>query len=78
MRYVFKMVKRVPGPGDASINGASEVTDDYIGSGDHHVLSFNIGDVADFHVANVVLDKTVAKAANGAASIMFLNQILSC
>lgn len=65
MRYVFKMVKKLqPAPGSQT-NGTSEVSDDYVGEGDYHVMAFDIGDVADFHVNNVILDKTNAKSQNG-------------
>ncbi|ORX95503.1 hypothetical protein BCR34DRAFT_194889 [Clohesyomyces aquaticus] len=65
MRYVFKMVKRVQPAGDAQVNGASGLSDDYVGTGDFHVMSFDIGDVADLHTPNVVLDKSQTKAQNG-------------
>lgn len=65
MRYIFKMVKRVQPAGDVQVNGTSEVSDDYVGVGDYHVMSFDIGDVADFSVANVVLDKTQGRSQNG-------------
>ena len=65
MRYVFKMVKRVQGANDAQTNGTSESSDDYIGSGDDHVMIFDMGDVADFCVTGVVLDKTHSKGQNG-------------
>ncbi|KAF2471641.1 uncharacterized protein BDR25DRAFT_324831 [Lindgomyces ingoldianus] len=65
MRYVFKMVKRVQPANDAQVNGANEMSDDYVGTGDYHVMSFDIGDVADLHTPNVVLDKSQTKAQNG-------------
>lgn len=65
MRYVFKMVKRVHSVGDIQVNGASDTFDEYIGIGDNHVMAFDIGDVADLSVANVVLDKSQARAQNG-------------
>ncbi|KAF2184326.1 hypothetical protein K469DRAFT_181241 [Zopfia rhizophila CBS 207.26] len=68
MRYIFKMVKRVQPAGDAQVNGASEITDDYVGVGDNYVMAFDIGDVADFHVSNVVLGKPQAKPQNGVSS----------
>lgn len=77
MRYVFKMVKRVQPAGDAQVNGASEISDDYVGVGDTHVMSFDIGDVAHFHVANVVLDKAQAKAQNGASSSLCSMRLLT-
>ncbi|KAF2651361.1 hypothetical protein K491DRAFT_607077 [Lophiostoma macrostomum CBS 122681] len=68
MRYVFKMVKRVQPATESQVNGASETLDDYVGQGDDNVMSFDIGDVADFHVANVVLDKSQSKGQNGITS----------
>ncbi|KAF2441913.1 hypothetical protein P171DRAFT_366245 [Karstenula rhodostoma CBS 690.94] len=68
MRYVFKMVKKVQAANETHVNGNSEPSDDYIGSGDDHVMIFDMGDVADFHVNGVVLDKTHSKGQNGASS----------
>lgn len=77
MRYIFKMVKRVQPATDAQVNGTSDTSDDYIGVGDTHVMAFDIGDVADFHVANVVLEKTQAKAQNGMlASLLNLQSLM--
>ncbi|KAF2872381.1 hypothetical protein BDV95DRAFT_382351 [Massariosphaeria phaeospora] len=67
MRYVFKMVKRVQPAIDAQVNGSSEMPDDYVGVGDSYVMSFDMGDVADFSVPNVILDKTQGKPQNGAS-----------
>jgi hypothetical protein len=61
------MVKKLLPPTNAQTNGSGDVSDDYVGSGDYHVMSFDIGDVADFTVNNVVLDKSHAKATNGTA-----------
>ncbi|KAF2710622.1 hypothetical protein K504DRAFT_266615 [Pleomassaria siparia CBS 279.74] len=68
MRYVFKMVKRIQPAGDAQVKGTNEVSDDYVGVGDSHVMSFDIGDVAHFNVDHVVLDKTQARTQNGVPS----------
>lgn len=70
MRYVFKMVKKVQAAGDTQANGTLELSDDYIGVGDNHVMSFDMSDVADFHVCNVILDKTQSKAQNGMSSFL--------
>ncbi|KAF2740625.1 hypothetical protein EJ04DRAFT_424491 [Polyplosphaeria fusca] len=63
MRYVFKMVKRVQAA-DSQVNGATDISDDYVGVGDYHVMSFDIGDVADFNVSGVTLDKPQTKNQN--------------
>ena len=65
LRYVFKMVKKLLPASNAQTNGASQSSDDYVGSGDYHVMSFDMSDVADFNVNNVVLDKSSAKGQNG-------------
>lgn len=62
---MFKMVKKLLPASNAQINGTGDVSDDYIGAGDYHVMSFDMSDVADFNVNNVVLDKSQAKAQNG-------------
>jgi PAB1-binding protein PBP1 len=67
LRYVFKMVKKLLPAANSQTNGSAESSDDYVGVGDYHVMSFDMSDVADFHVNNVVLDKSAAKGANGTA-----------
>lgn len=68
VRYVFKMVRRVQTAGDQQVNGVSEAAEDYVGVGDNHVMTFDIGDVADLCVGNVVLDKSQVKPQNGLSS----------
>ncbi|KAH8695699.1 hypothetical protein GQ44DRAFT_634871 [Phaeosphaeriaceae sp. PMI808] len=65
LRYVFKMVKKLLQPVTTQTNGTGDAPDDYVGAGDYHVMSFDMGDVADFNVNNVVLDKSQAKGQNG-------------
>jgi PAB1-binding protein PBP1 len=78
MRYVFKMVKRVQPAGEAHTNGAGEASDEYIGVGDTHVMSFDIGDVADFHVNHVLLDnKSQSKVQNGMTNESCKSQLLT-
>ncbi|KAF1849768.1 uncharacterized protein K460DRAFT_272116 [Cucurbitaria berberidis CBS 394.84] len=67
LRYVFKMVKKLLPASHAQTNGSGDVSDDYIGVGDYHVMSFDMSDVADFNVNNVVLDKSQTKGQNGTA-----------
>lgn len=59
------MVKKLVPAANAPTNGTSE-PDNYVGTGDTHVMSFDMADVADFNVNNVVLDKSQAKGQNGA------------
>jgi hypothetical protein len=65
LRYVFKMVKKLMPASNAQTNGTGDVSDDYVGAGDYHVMSFDMSDVADFNVNNVVLDKSSVKGQNG-------------
>ncbi|KAF2004854.1 hypothetical protein P154DRAFT_425781 [Amniculicola lignicola CBS 123094] len=67
MRYVFKMVKRVQPAGESHANGTSELADDYVGAGDNHVMSFDMSDVSDFNVSNVVLDKSQTRGLNASS-----------
>lgn len=66
LRYVFKMVKKLVPASNAQTNGSSD-SDSYVGTGDTYVMSFDMADVADFNVSNVVLDKSQAKGQNGTA-----------
>jgi hypothetical protein len=65
LRYVFKMVKKLLPASNAQTNGTGEASDDYVGVGDYYVKSFDMSDVADFNVNNVVLDKSQVKGQNG-------------
>jgi PAB1-binding protein PBP1 len=58
------MVKKLQPASTSHTNG--DISDEYIGVGDYHVMAFDMSDVADFNVNNVVLDKTQAKTQNGA------------
>jgi PAB1-binding protein PBP1 len=68
LRYVFKMVKKIQPASDSHVNGASDLSGDYVGDGDNHVMSFDVGDVAHFHVPKVNLDKGRARSQNGMSS----------
>ncbi|KAL5120463.1 poly(A)-binding protein binding protein [Pleosporales sp. CAS-2024a] len=68
LRYVFKMVKKLLPPANAQTNGVADPSDDYVGVGDFYVMSFDMSDVADFNVNNVVLDKSQPKPSNGTAA----------
>lgn len=65
LRYVFKMVKKLLPAANPQSNGVGDVSDDYVGVGDYHVMSFDMSDVADFNVNHVVLDKSQVKGQNG-------------
>lgn len=57
------MVKQLQPADNAQPNG--QTADEYAGQGESYVMSFDMSDVADFNVNNVVLDKTQAKGQNG-------------
>ncbi|KAF2399208.1 hypothetical protein EJ06DRAFT_479164 [Trichodelitschia bisporula] len=64
-RYALKMVKKQSSPGKQT----SGATDEYIGSGPDHAMSFNMQDVVDFKAtASVRFDKHQPKGANGVSS----------
>ena len=63
LRYVFKMVKQLQPADNTQANGRP--SDEYAGQGEYYVMSFDMSDVADFNVNNVVLDKTQVKGQNG-------------
>ena len=64
--------------GDGQVNGSSDVTDDYVGVGENHVMSFDIADVADLNVNNVILEKTAVKAPNGMPHVVSDLSLLIC
>lgn len=75
MRYVFKMVKKIQAAVDAPVNGTVETSEDYIGVGDNHVMAFDMSDVAEFHVSNVVLNKAQGKGQNGIFPLFTLHRL---
>jgi PAB1-binding protein PBP1 len=62
--YILKMTKRLQAAPDTA-NGTATPSDDYLGTGDDHLLTFSTQDVVDLAVQNVALDKSTAKAQNG-------------
>ncbi|KAK5153782.1 hypothetical protein LTR04_006161 [Oleoguttula sp. CCFEE 6159] len=66
--YLLKMVKRVYLPAEQQTNGANEPSEEYIGTGEDHIVLFNVQDVADLSVSGVDIGKAEAKAANGLSS----------
>lgn len=64
-RYILKMVKRVGAPAGHQTNGAVELSDEYIGEGEDHVLAIDMQDTVDLEVRNVDLEGSQIKAASG-------------
>jgi hypothetical protein len=52
--YTLKMVKRTRLASQQQTNGNAELSDEYIGEGDDHIMHFDVQDTADLSVANVV------------------------
>ncbi|KAJ6150898.1 hypothetical protein N7470_007492 [Penicillium chermesinum] len=64
----LKMVQNASQESEPKANGVSEIRSPYLGSGLEHVMTFNMKDVANISVPNVVPAEVSAKESNGAAS----------
>jgi hypothetical protein len=62
--YTLKMVKRTRLASHQQTNGNTELSDEYIGEGDDHIMHFDVQDTANLSVANVVTANAHA-AQNG-------------
>jgi hypothetical protein len=62
--YTLKMVKRTRLASQQQTNGNTELSDEYIGEGDDHIMHFDVQDTVDLSVANVVTANAHA-AQNG-------------
>jgi hypothetical protein len=62
--YTLKMVKRTRLASQQQMNGNTELSDEYTGEGDDHIMYFDVQDTADLSVANVVTANAHA-AQNG-------------
>lgn len=51
------------------MNGNSELSDEYIGEGEDHVMTFDVQDTADLYVANVVTENAQA-TQNGMSKLV--------
>ncbi|KAL1304719.1 hypothetical protein AAFC00_003666 [Neodothiora populina] len=67
-RFSMKMVKRISAPSHSQSNGNAEKTNEYIGTGDDHMMMFNLQDTIDLNVWDVQLSATESKAQNGGPS----------
>ncbi|KAF2100946.1 hypothetical protein NA57DRAFT_74543 [Rhizodiscina lignyota] len=67
-RYVLKMVKRLESLGQQQSNGVAELSDEYIGQGEDHVMAFDCQDIVDLNVPNVSMDRTRTRGQNGVYS----------
>ncbi|KAJ5610838.1 hypothetical protein N7510_007557 [Penicillium lagena] len=66
--FLLKMVQRASQENQPKANGVSEVTSPYLGTGPDHSMAFDIKDVADIAVPNVVPAEVSAKESNGASA----------
>ncbi|KAJ5946659.1 hypothetical protein N7454_003498 [Penicillium verhagenii] len=64
--FSLKMVQRAD-ENQSKMNGASDVAGSYLGTGIDHAMSFDIRDVADISVPNVVPAEVSVKESNGAS-----------
>lgn len=61
----MKMVKRISSPGHTQTNGNAEKLNEYIGSGQDHLMAFGLQDIVDLNVSNVQLAASDPKPQNG-------------
>ena len=66
--YILKMVKRIQNS-SGTTNGTMGPSDDYLGTGEDHLLTFPLVDVVDLVVSEVTLDKPPHRAQNGEQSL---------
>ena len=59
--FMFKMVRQISNQTKDGVNGASEPSSDYIGTGPDHTMVFGMGDIIDITIANV---STIAISGN--------------
>ncbi|KAL9065000.1 MAG: hypothetical protein Q9157_007630 [Trypethelium eluteriae] len=65
--YILKMVKRSQSVSNAT-NGSGSSSDEYLGAGEDHMLTFSTAEVVDLMVSEVVLEKSTHKNQNGVVS----------
>ncbi|KAJ6036160.1 SM domain found in ataxin-2 [Penicillium herquei] len=65
--FSLKMVQRVSDDNQSKTNGVSQVASPYLGTGIDHAMAFDIRDVADISVPNVVPAEVSVKESNGTA-----------
>ena len=61
--FVLKMTKRISSA-NGQANGNSNTTDEYVGSGEDHIMTFSQNDIIDLSVENLSLEKSAGKNAN--------------
>lgn len=66
LAYLLKMVQQVNNKGDA--NWAKETSEEYIGIGEDHAISFDIKEVVDLAVEGVLFNSR-EKSQNGKCSL---------
>jgi hypothetical protein len=62
------MVQRASQENQPKANGVSDITSPYLGTGPDHSMAFDIKDIADIAVPNVVPAEVSAKESNGKSS----------
>jgi len=59
------MAKKLASPQNNHVNGVTETSEDYIGTGPDHIMTFDMQDVVDLSVNNARLDQTSSRVPNG-------------
>ena len=62
---MLKMAKKVTHRSDLHVNGTAQSASEYVGPGDDHVMMFDVHDVVDLAVADVMLSKSQPKTDKG-------------
>ncbi|MCJ1475361.1 hypothetical protein MMC13_004023 [Lambiella insularis] len=57
--FLFKMVRQLSNQPKEVVNGTSDFSDDYVGSGPDHVMVFSMADVIDITIANTFTDNSL-------------------
>ena len=73
--FVLKMTKKISNA-SGQANGSSNTTDEYIGNGEDHIMTFSQNDILDLSVENLSLEKSAGKNANSMSIYLMCNMKL--
>ncbi|KAI9760308.1 MAG: Bud site selection protein 6 [Chaenotheca gracillima] len=66
--FILKMAKQTKHGSSTQANGVGETLVEYVGSGQEHVMAFEMKDVVHLQTANISLHESPTKSTNGASS----------
>ncbi len=69
------MVQQVRSTTDDQSNGIGETSNNYLGSGADHAMSFEIKDVVDLAAENLSFNDITAKSQNGGENLLHLSNV---